>query len=132
MSRYRICIVVVLCLFGQTTVAQLDKNYSPAQFHDTIPHDILKNLQGKLVRDKGSVKAEKSKVNTYIHELYEKRCNLVIENFNEDLFIIDKEITPYLQKILHNIYQANPTLLEETTVYAYRSEVPNAMSFGEG
>jgi hypothetical protein len=132
MCRYSHFIVIVLCLCGHFADAQLDKNYSPAPFQDTIPSDIFNNLKFKLERDKSRVAADKANVREYIKGLYSQRSDLVIETFNEGLFILDEEITPYLQKILKHIYQSNPALNQETNVYAYRSEVPNAMSFGEG
>ena len=112
--------------------AQFDRKYIPAPIQDTIPEQVYGQLAIRLEHMKSEVAEPKKKINNYIKYLYDERFKYVISNFNEDYIINDADITPYLQQILTKIYQANPYLDNETTVYAYRSSVPNAFSFGDG
>lgn len=125
-------VLVLLSLFFYPSFSQLDKNYIAAPIQDTIPTNILTRFKAKLERDKSGIPETRSNVKGFAQELYDKRCEYVIENFNSDYFIVDTEFTPYLQKILNHIYLSNPRLPSEASVFAYRSEIPNAMSFGEG
>lgn len=128
--RYKIA--CVLCLAWTSVFSQFEKNYIPSPVQDTIPAAIFHALQAKLTLDKSRVTEPKGQINTYLKELYTKRTDLVIEQFNNDYFIVDDNLSPYLQSILENIYTANPLLPRETKVYAFRSDAVNAMSYGEG
>ncbi len=128
--RYQIA--CVLCLAWTSVFSQFEKNYIPSPVQDTIPAAIYQALQTKLTLDKSRVTEPKGQVNAYLKELYTKRTDLVIEQFNNDYFIVDDNLSPYLQSILENIYTANPSLPRETKVYAFRSDAVNAMSYGEG
>ncbi|MGC4021335.1 MAG: M48 family metallopeptidase [Cyclobacteriaceae bacterium] len=110
--------------------SQLDKNYKPAISQNTVPSAIYdKLLKRKSAADESI--HESAKVTAFIKELNQQRFNLVVHNFNDDLFITDAEFSPYLQSILNTIQKANPEL-PEASVYVYRSETANAMSFGNG
>lgn len=124
--------LVLLCFYCTVVHAQFEKNYFPAPVQDTIPSNIQKAIKSKLTRDKARVAEPTSQVSAYVKELYEKRSDFVIQSFNSDYFIDDQILTPYLQSILDLIYKANPQLEAEGSVYTFRSETPNAMSFGEG
>jgi len=128
--RYQI--VCVLCLAWTSVFSQFEKNYIPSPIQDTIPAAIYESLQAKLTLDKSRITEPKSQVSTYLKELYTKRTDYVIEQFNNDYFIVDENLSPYLQSILDKIYTANPSLPRETKVYAFRSDAVNAMSYGEG
>jgi hypothetical protein len=123
---------IILCLHTFSVLGQFTKNYTPSPVLDTIPVEISDELKQKLEREKAAVEDPKSQAGAFLKSLYEKRYEYLVKNFNDDLFIIDTEFTPYLQSILEEIYRANPQLPRETKVYALRSSVPNAVSFGDG
>lgn len=123
---------LLLCLVWTNLFSQFEKNYAPAPVQDTVPVTIHHTLQSKLDLDKSRITEPKGQVNTYLKELYTQRTDLVVEQFNSDYFILDDNLSPYLQYVLENIYTANPSLPHETKVYAYRSDAVNAMSYGEG
>ncbi|HYG19608.1 MAG TPA: M48 family metalloprotease [Ohtaekwangia sp.] len=124
--------VLVLCFPAFCLFAQFEKNYKPAPVLDTIPPALLGELKTKLEKDKAGITGSSSQVNAFLKSLYEKRYEYLIRNYNDDLFIDDDVITPYLQGILEEIYKANPGIPRETQVYAMRSTAPNAVSFGDG
>jgi hypothetical protein len=124
--------LIILCFTAFSVSGQFSTNYTPAPILDTIPQPILQELKQKLERDKASVEDPKSQVGSFLRSLYEKRYEYLIKTFNDDLFIIDNEFTPYLQSILDEIYRANPKLPKDGKVYAMRSSSPNAVSFGDG
>ena len=64
--------------------------------------------------------------------LYEQRFDYVVKTFNGDFVMTDDEITIYLEKVLQNIYDANPHLPRDVRIFGYRDESPNAFGFGEG
>ncbi len=128
----RYLITCVLCLAWTGVLSQFENNYIPSPVQDTIPTAIYQSLQTKLTLDKSRITEPKGQVNAYLKELYTKRTDFVIEQFNNDYFIVDENLSPYLQSILENIYTANPSLPRETKVYAFRSNAVNAMSYGEG
>jgi hypothetical protein len=121
----------ILFGFVQRAAAQFQTNYTPLPVTDTISPKLHSELKARLARDLSTV-TEKGKVGTYLKTLLEKRTDAIIKTVNADLFILDSELTGYLNGILENIYTANPSLPRETKVYPYRSEVPNAASFGKG
>ena len=125
-------VIFLLCLSWSVSLAQFEKNYYPAPIDDTISSETLRQIKVKLALDKSRINEPKGKVNDYLQELYEKRAEFVIQNFNGDYFINDTEISPYLQSILDVICKSNPQLSSEARVYAFRSNAVNAMSFGEG
>jgi predicted SprT family Zn-dependent metalloprotease len=123
---------LVITLISFQSTAQVDKNYRSSSIQDTIPSNVYQSFKLKLEYDKGQVKESKTQVSAYIKELYKERFDLVVDNFNNDFFMVDTLFTSYLQSILQSIYKANPHLKDHASVYAYRSNVPNATSFGEG
>jgi Zn-dependent protease with chaperone function len=125
-------LVFLTCFSWSAALSQFDKNFAPAPVQDTVPPATLKTLKSKLTADKSRVNGSSREITNYIKDLYDKRTEHVIEQFNDDYFIVDSELSPYLQSILNDIYAANPQLPRETNVYAYRSEAVNAMSYGEG
>lgn len=129
----RYILFFLVCLLAASVYGQLKHNYIPSPVLDTIPQELYRSLKAELQRDLLSIKEPKSNVKSYIRELYENRCDYVIETFNQGSFIVDTVFTPYLQSILNKIYASNPGLSKRNAkVYAYRSEVSNAISFGEG
>ncbi|MDJ1492612.1 M48 family metallopeptidase [Cytophagaceae bacterium DM2B3-1] len=125
-------VYLLIFLFPHFLHAQFDKSYIAVPILDTIPINVYTKLTQRLEEDKTHVKGYSRKINNYIKHLYEERFEYVVSNFNNDYLIDDPIITPYLQQIQEKIYKANPTLSKETTVYVYRSSVPNAFSFGDG
>jgi hypothetical protein len=89
-------------------------------------------MKKKLASDKTNIVGLDPQETKFARELYDKRTNFVVQQFNNDYFLTDTEITVHLQSILEKIYRSNPTLKNETQVYAFRNEAVNAMSFGEG
>jgi predicted Zn-dependent protease len=123
--------LLCLCLLASPAFSQFDKVYTPVALQDTVPPKIHAAIQARLERNKAGVQHPDKRVVTYARKLYDERAATVESHFNDDFLIVDGP-TPYLQSVLERIYAANPALPREASVYAYRSEVPNAMSFGEG
>ncbi|MDJ1481704.1 M48 family metallopeptidase [Cytophagaceae bacterium YF14B1] len=130
MSICKVCLF--LFFFPFLSFAQLAKSYTPLPIQDTIPAITYTSLSKRLDVDKSQVAEPQKKVNNYIKYLYEERFKYVVSNFNDDYIITEGELTSYLQQILTNIYKSNPQLSQETMVYAFRSSIPNAFSFGDG
>lgn len=115
-----------------STQAQLTNSYQAAPILDTIPSVYSEQIKTRLNTDLLKAANFRGKVAVSMKELLTERAGYVIENFNEDYFILDPRFTGYLQDVLAKIYQANPQLPKETTVFAHRSSASNAISFGEG
>jgi Zn-dependent protease with chaperone function len=122
-------LLICICF---STKAQLASNYLAAPIQDTIPAFYSEQIKTRLNTDLLKAANFRGKVGASMKELLTERAGYVIENFNEDFFIIDPRFTGYLQDVLAKIYQANPQLPKETTVFAHRSSASNAISFGEG
>jgi predicted Zn-dependent protease len=110
--------------------SQLNTNYKPADSQDTISSVIYNRLTNQKAIADASIH-ESAKVTAFMKELNQNRFDLVVRYFNDDLLITDSKYSPYLQSILDRILKANPDL-PATSVYAFRSETANAMSFGDG
>src|SRR4051812_12903272 len=106
----RICAVLVLFLSSFLAFGQFDQNYTPVPVIDTIPGSLVLNFKQKLAQDKASIINPKSKEGVFLASLYEKRYEYLTQTFNDDLFIIDNDFSPYLQSILEVIKDANPQL----------------------
>src|SRR5690349_1211345 len=128
----KLLIGFILCLPLSCAWAQFDKNFIPSPIQDTIPAELYRKLKAKSELDKSKLGNSKSQENVFLKSLYDKRFDNSVENFNDDNFIVDSELTDYLTQILNNIYAANPQLPREASVYAFRNASPNALSFGDG
>lgn len=124
----------VILFYLQSAIAfgQFEENYKPPRIQDTIPPEIAIAIQAGLEADKKAITGFSPQITSFLRSLYEKRSEYLIRNFNDDLFIIDDEITKYLAAVQDEIYKANPQLPRKTNVYALRSATPNAVSFGDG
>src|SRR5687768_3475380 len=131
MPPMRSVFVVLLSVKVLFAFAQYEKIYTPSTFQDTIPSEIYRGLKNRLEADKAKV-TTKGKQGEYIKSLYDQRFEYVVNNFNEDLFILNHPLTNTLRKIADRIYATNPDLAPDLNIYAFRSDVPNAISFGEG
>lgn len=129
---FNLIAAITLVIFRPAVVnAQLQDNYRPLPVFDTIPPDLERMLKNRLSEDQQRV-GESGRVGSYIRTMQEKRTEAIIRTVNADLLILDGDLQNYLQEILEKIYAANPQLPRETRVFPYRSEIPNALSFGEG
>ena len=126
----RLFIALLVLKFG-FTAAQPASRYSSLPFVDTIPASVYQSLQNKNEADKARIQAP-GKIGDFMKALYDQRFEYVVRSFNHDYFMINDRLTAFVQKVHDNIYDANPELARETTVYTYRSASPNAMTFGDG
>jgi Zn-dependent protease with chaperone function len=111
--------------------AQLDRNFMPLRIQDTIPSNLYPTLKARLDEDIKNVSV-KGKSGSYMRLLYEQRFDYIVKTFNGDFVMVGDELTNYLQRILTNIYEANPDLPREIRIFGYRDDSPNAFGFGEG
>ncbi len=118
-------------LCTHVVLSQTPAAYKPIPVTDTIPPSIYRELKAKNESDKMNV-AVKGKTGNYLKSLYDQRLTYQVGMFNRDLILLNDDITGFLQSVQKNIYDANPELVAETTVYPYRSETPNALSMGNG
>jgi Zn-dependent protease with chaperone function len=107
------------------------KTYKIAPINKTVPPYYLLKLQEKLKRDKIVALGDR-RVKESIHSLLDQRSQYVIQLFNDGYFIVDNEMTSYLQDLQSTIYKSNPQLPNETNIFALRKDSPNAISFGDG
>ncbi len=124
--------VFLLCFHSVVALSQFERNYKPALIQDTIPIEVAASIKTRLEADKKAITGFSPQITSFLKSLYEKRSEYLMRNFNDDLFIIDDEITTYLTAVQAEIYKANPQLPRKTKVYALRSAAPNAVSFGDG
>src|SRR5215467_698061 len=115
MSRFTGIVLLVFACFNAR--GQFEKNYEPIPVQDTIPPRIAQQLKLKLERDKAGVQNPKSQEGVFLKSLYDKRYEYLVKTFNDDLMMVDSELTTYLQSILDKIYAVNPQLPRETKVY---------------
>ena len=130
MIRFGLFVTLLFC--PSFIFCQISRNYSPALVTDTIPAEMLASFRQKLEHDKANVHEPKSQVSGFLKSLYEKQYEYLVKSINDDLFILEDELTDYLQTVLQKIYKANPQLPADAQVFAMRSAAPNAMSFGDG
>lgn len=116
-----------MIVFGQ----HIEKSFVPLPVRDTISPSIHQRLKERLLKDKENVTLS-GKAGAYMKNLYEERFNYVVKSFNEDFMMFDDPIQQKLNAVLNKIYEANPQLPREVFVYGFRSEAPNAVSFGDG
>jgi Zn-dependent protease with chaperone function len=112
-------------------LSQTSHQYTPGAFVDTIPSDLYMQLKTRNEADKKAVSAS-GKTATYLKSLYDQRFTYQVSMFNRDLILMNDDISDFLAAVQDKIYQANPDLVRETTIYPYRSETPNALSMGNG
>jgi hypothetical protein len=117
----RFVIIFFLCLNQQLGYAQLSRQYQPIPITDTIPADIYNSLKRQADADKAAV-VLKGKTGTFLKSLYDKRLDYQVGMFNRDYILMNDHISDFLDQIQSKIYQANPDLAPETTIYPYRSE----------
>lgn len=124
-------IVFFLTLNSSLGFAQTEKNFKPLPILDTIPTSNYQELKLRLQLDQQKVTA-KGKAGSFMKELYKQRFDYIVKTYNEDYIMVDDDVAGYLQKVLDEIYNANPQLPRDAKIFGYRSDAPNALSFGEG
>ena len=111
---------------------QFERNFSPAIIDDTIPPDIHEFLKKQLALDKASSKEPKQKINDFINEIYEKRFTYLVKSFNSDYMMVNSSLSEYLESLTDQILKSNPQIPRDIRIFPYRSNVPNALSYGNG
>jgi Zn-dependent protease with chaperone function len=124
-------LALVLLAFGVNATAQHIAPFVPAPFLDTIPADVHERLTQRLEADKQRVDA-KGKEGRYIKSMYDDRFAYITKIFNDDYFLTNDPLTEMVRRITDRIYTANPHLPRDVNVYVHRSQIPNAVSYGEG
>jgi Zn-dependent protease with chaperone function len=126
-----VLLAAVLIFFVYTPAAgQLETDFTPSPFLDTIPADLNSVLKKRLDVDKARLTTERGKVSNYAGELLEDRLEYLVEYFNRDYFILEPPLTSYLDNILQRILRANPDLPDSILVLPFRSQSANAVNFG--
>jgi Zn-dependent protease with chaperone function len=121
---------VSLCLWCLTAMGQFDSNYTPIRVLDTIPQAIHDSLTRKLSKNKSIDRS--AQVRKLVNKLTADRNEKIIKLYNDGYFMTEGEIAGYLNSILEVIQTANPEIPRDIHLFPYRSEEPNALSFGEG
>ena len=112
-------------------ICQSKPQFQPIPVVDTIPTELYCQFKIKNEADKKAVSA-KGKTGNYLKSLYDQRFTYQVSMFNQDLILMNDDITDFLIRIQDKIYRANPELVPETTIYPIRSATPNALSMGNG
>lgn len=112
-------------------ICQSNRQFQPIPVVDTIPTELYRQFKVKNEADKNAVSA-KGKTGNYLKSLYDQRFTYQVSMFNQDLILMNDDITDFLIRIQDKIYRANPELAPETTIYPIRSATPNALSMGNG
>ena len=107
-------------LLANSCFSQFDRNYKPVEFTDTIPEFLNKAIKEKIDQYKTTAQAstELKEIGNYKCKMYDGINKAIVSDINDGYFIIDHIISPYLQKILDNIYANNPQLKKDARVYA--------------
>src|SRR5690606_25120583 len=111
----RLSLLVFVALPGYS---QFESNYIPVPIQDTIPEEVKGRIASKLAADLSTIPDEKPKVKQFIRDLYQRRSDSMEQLFNDDYFIVDSLVTPWLASILDKIYDANPQINRAASVYA--------------
>jgi Zn-dependent protease with chaperone function len=112
-------------------ICQSNPQFQPIPVVDTIPAELYRQFKVKNEADKKAVSV-KGKTGNYLKSLYDQRFTYQVSMFNQDLILMNDDLSQFLTTIQNKIYQTNPELAQETTIYPYRSETPNALSMGNG
>lgn len=128
----RIISLLVLLLAFSTGYTQLPAVLTPTPVLDTIPPEFYTSLKLKLERDNQNIAEPQSNVKTFIKTLHTQRFDYIVKTFNEDRLMGESALNQYLDIIFKNIIQSNPQIPQDASLFVYRSNSPNATSFGEG
>jgi Zn-dependent protease with chaperone function len=124
-------LILAFVLCNLVCIGQSTPPFQPIPVIDTIPAELYRQFKLKNETDKKAVSTP-GKAGNYLKSLYDQRLTYQISMFNQDLILMDDDISRFLTTIQNKIYHANPELAHETTIYPYRSETPNALSMGNG
>jgi len=130
--KRRLLPVLVLLCFSTVARGQLEKEFIPSPFLDTIPPVLKGILTKKVEADKAKLRQERNKISDYAGELLDDRMEMVVDYFNKDYFIMESNLAKYLASIQARITQANPGLPDSLFVLPFRSPSANAVNFGNG
>ncbi|TXH25734.1 MAG: hypothetical protein E6Q96_08765 [Cyclobacteriaceae bacterium] len=112
--------------------AQAQFTSKPSVVLDTIPEQILAAITSKLDAENSAIAIDKSKVRAFIKTINKERADYIVKMFNDDWLLGDSELNKHITTIFKNLLQSNPQLQQDASVYLYRSNSPNALSYGEG
>lgn len=116
----------------QIAIAQGQNEYYPSPVTDTIPEAIHTWLKVTLKAEKDSLKKEKFKISEFAKDIYEKQFEYTVKTFNKDHFITQGRLTEHINSISKKILDSNPSIPNSSLVLPYRSDEPNATSYGNG
>ena len=124
---------LILALLCSVTLlnAQSIPDFAPARYIDTIPSGIYQVINSRYKKEVDNIKASpanKSQVKARYKGLFDE----TISKFNDDHMMVQSEITEYLTAILERVAQANNLSPKDVNIYAFRTEVPNAVCYGNG
>lgn len=112
--------------------AQAQFTRKPSVVLDTIPEQILASITSKLESENAAIAIDKSKVRAFIKTINKERADYIVKLFNDNWLLGDSELNRHVTAIFQDILQSNPQLKKDASVYLYRSNSPNALSYGEG
>lgn len=104
--------------------------FSPSPIADTIPPEIHSFLKYKLTNT--SQEVLRGHQGLFIKKAYKNHFAQIVKLFNNGYFMIESELTDYLRLITNKILVANPKIPVDVRVYGFRSDAPNAVSYGNG
>lgn len=123
--------LIVLALLCSLCISrgQAIVDFTPASYLDTIPPGLYEVIKSRYKKESDNIQsANKLQVRARYKELFEA----TISKFNDDHMMVESDITDYLKMIVDRVADANGFPATDVNIYAFRSEVPNAMCYGNG
>lgn len=104
----------------------------PSPFLDTVPKEVRALMDARLAAENAAITTDKPKIRSFIKTVHKERLDYIVKLFNDDLFLGDSELSRHTSAVFENIVQSNPKIPQDASLYLYRSNSPNALSFGQG
>lgn len=127
---FKLIALVILFLPPGNSLAQLESNFKPSPFLDSIPELTSKRLKRHIAETKEAYSDKDHK--KFSNALLEKHNQSLVDFYNNDLIISEGQCYSYLKEVLNKIVSKNQTFKNNVFIYPYRSDEPNAITFWDG
>ena len=128
----RLLSLLVGILLAQSVSAQFSFTYKPDPIDSPISNDINKFLISGLAANQSAFEHVGPKKKEFVGEIYQNGYIRLKEDFQNGRFLVSSPLSAAVQTLIDEIKKSNGIISDDLTGLVRRSDVPNAINYGNG
>lgn len=126
------CFILSICLLNNSIFAQKIETYNPLQQMKDVENEVLTKIENNYKDEVNNIPIS-FQYKDEVKDVYLERKDKLKKEINQNEFLFDSLLYPYLNNILQNILQNNSKIPQKNIhILVGRSQVPNAYCLGDG